>query len=105
MRTRLDRSLGYNIIKFSSRTAKAHSRLHNVNLLHIAQGEPAQIRGIISKMKMDIQKKWTSIYDKICVNWSFCAYMRMYREHTVVIPLRQIGSRHPLRCYSRITFK
>ena len=48
----------------------------------IALGEPAQIRGIISKMKMDIQKKkWTSIYDKICVNWGFCAYMRMYREH------------------------
>ena len=24
---------------------------------------------------------------------------------TVVIPLRQFGSRHPLRCYSKITFK
>ena len=25
--------------------------------------------------------------------------------NTVVIPLRQFGSRHPLRCYSKITFK
>ena len=24
---------------------------------------------------------------------------------TVVIPLHQFGSRHPLRCYSKITFK
>ena len=24
---------------------------------------------------------------------------------TVVIPLRQFGSRHPLRCYSKITIK
>ena len=41
-----------------------------------------QICGIISKIIMDIQKKkWSSIYDKICVNWGFCAYMRMYREH------------------------
>ena len=25
--------------------------------------------------------------------------------YTVVIPLRQFGSRHPLRCYSKVTFK
>ena len=27
------------------------------------------------------------------------------KYHTVVIPLRQFGSRHPLRCYSKITLK
>ena len=42
--------------------------------------EPAQIRGSISNMKMDIQKKSTSIYDKMSINSGFCAYMRMYRE-------------------------
>ena len=26
-------------------------------------------------------------------------------KHTVVVPLRLFGSRHPLRCYSKITFK
>ena len=37
--------------------------------------EPGQIRGSISKMRRSGQ-----LYDKICVNRSFCAYMRMYRE-------------------------
>ena len=33
----------------------------------IALGEPAQIRGSISKMKMDIQKKkWTVIRQNMC---------------------------------------
>ena len=43
--------------------------------------ESAQIRGSISNMKMDIQKKKsTSIYDKMGLNSGFCAYMRMCRE-------------------------
>ena len=75
-----------NVITFSSGTAKAHSRLHNVMLCDLStcciapqsnillrdcSGEPAQneIRGCISKMKLDIQKKkWTSIYNKMGVN-------------------------------------
>ena len=36
---------------------------------YIASGEPAQIWGSISKIKMDIQKKkWTSLYNKMGVN-------------------------------------
>ena len=29
----------------------------------------------------------------------------LFPTPTVVKPLRQFGSRHPLRCYSKITFK
>ena len=55
----------------------------------IASGEPAQIRGSISKMKMDTQKKkWTVIrqnmhmYPSVCLNMhmypSVCLNMHMY---------------------------
>ena len=43
--------------------------------------ELAQIRGSISNMKMDIQKKKsTSINDKMGIKSGFCAYMCMYRQ-------------------------
>ena len=45
----------------------------------IALGEPAQIRGSISKMKMDIQKKkWTVIRQKMHMYPSVCLNMHMY---------------------------
>ena len=55
----------------------------------IVLGEPAQIRGSINKMKMEIQKKkWTVIrqnmqmYPSVCLNMhmypSFCLNMHMY---------------------------
>ena len=47
----------------------------------IALGELGQIRGCISKMKMDIQKKkWTVIRQNMCELKLLTAYMRMYRE-------------------------
>ena len=45
----------------------------------IALGEPAQIRGSISKMKMDIQKKkWTVIRQNMHMYSSVCLNMHMY---------------------------
>ena len=44
----------------------------------IALGEPAQIRGSISKMEMDIQKKWTVIRQNMHMYPSVCLNMHMY---------------------------
>ena len=45
----------------------------------IALGEPAHIRGSISKMKMDIQKKkWTVIRQNMHMYPSVCLNMHMY---------------------------
>ena len=46
----------------------------------IALGEPAQIRGSISKMKMDIQKKWTSIYEKYALTEALCIHAHVQRD-------------------------
>ena len=44
----------------------------------IALGEPAQNRGSISKMKMDIQKKWTVIRQNMHMYPSVYLNMHMY---------------------------
>ena len=49
----------------------------------IALGEPAQIRGSISKMKMDIQKKWTVIRQNMHMYPSVCQNIIMYAPFRV----------------------
>ena len=47
----------------------------------IALGEPAQIRGSISKMKMDIQKKWTVFTVKYVLTEAFnCIHAHVQRD-------------------------
>ena len=61
--------------------SQEHTLLKQLFQQNIALGEPAQIRGSIIKMKMDVQKKkWTAIRQNMCYLKLLTGYMRMYRE-------------------------
>ena len=41
----------------------------------------------------------------VTIYYHCIVFLLLWHSITVVIPLRQFGSRRPLRCYSKITFK
>ena len=72
-------ALKHNYIFLSNSEGSFETAQMSMSTCCIALGEPAQIRGSISKMKMDIQKKkWTVIRQNMHMYPSVCLNMHMY---------------------------